>query len=102
MCMAEMAALDAKGGTGLAGAWNVAALTHGRGQTALGPLPVMVTSICTPVDTVTMFGKRPEALAAVADPSPLHGHGLPLPPGLFDQGPAKTFATSAPVLSSDQ
>ena len=103
MCMAEMAALDAKGGTGLAGAFNVAALTYGRGQTVpgqtvLGPLPVMVTSICTPADTLTMFGKRPQALAEVADPGPLHGHGLPQPPGLFEVPPAKTIAT---LTSSD-
>ena len=101
MCMAAMAALDAKGGTGLAGAWNLAALTHGRGQTVLGPQPFMVTAFCSPADRVTMFGKMPQALAAAADPSPLHGYGLPQPPVLFDPPSVKAFAAAVPSSNPD-
>ena len=91
MCMAEMAALDSKGGTGLAGAYNVTALTHGRGQTALGPLPIMVTSICTAADSIAMFGKMPQSLVSV-DLTPMRGHGLSEPTGWFDPLPLKAFA----------
>lgn len=102
MCMAEMAALDAKGGTGLAGAYNVVALTYGRGQTALGPLPVMVTSICTPADAVSMFGKMSQSLTSATDPNPMRGHGLPQPLGWFDTPPLKAVAVAAAsVPSSD-
>lgn len=107
MCMAEMAALDAKGGTGLAGAYNIAALTYQPGSRvripALGGLPFMVTQICSPQEAAKMFGTDPVTRAAAApDMSPLMGHGLPQPTGLMSLiPPHMSIAAAQPVAPSD-
>lgn len=107
MCMAEMAALDAKGGTGLAGAYNMAALTYDRGDqlapTVLGGKPFMVAQICSPKDAEAMFGKlnlteRPR----LAGTGPLKGHALPEPAGLMSLiPPTVSLADARPVAPSD-
>ncbi|WP_205749039.1 ubiquinol oxidase subunit II [Frigidibacter oleivorans] len=96
MCMAEMMALDAGGGTGLNGTINMAALTRDeaakRGARApvLGWEPFQVAGYCTPEEESRMFGQRPAwAAAPPRDASPLRGAGLPRPgtaPGLTSPG----------------
>lgn len=106
MCMAEMAALDAKGGTGLAGAYNIALLTHDRGERVrmpvFGMLPFMVTQICSPQEAAKMFGTPPLAATAAADMSPLMGHGLPQPGGMMSLIPPHlSIAAAHPAAPSD-
>ena len=86
ICMAEMIALDAQGGTGLAGTINMAQLTHdkqvrrGVGRPVLGPEPFMVTSFCTPADSARMFaGLRQTDRLPRVDQSPMRGLALPRP-----------------------
>lgn len=89
MCMAEMMALDARGGTGLAGALNVASLTYDRdgrrGTRApvLGWKPFTVATYCTPEDSALMFGKTVSRVLARVDLAPMRGHGMTAPAGLF-------------------
>lgn len=86
ICMAEMMALDARGGTGLAGTINMAQLTHdkdirrGLARPVLGVEPFMVTSFCTPEDSAKMFvNMRQSQQAPRIDQSPMRGLALPRP-----------------------
>lgn len=107
ICMAEMMALDARGGTGLAGTMNTvprAALPgpagdaraaagddaadagHGLGRPVLGRDPFMVTGFCTPADSARMFATLRDArapagrgAAPAAANGPVRGLGLPRP-----------------------
>ena len=86
ICMAEMMALDAQGGTGLAGTINTAQLTHdkdlrrGVPRPVLGPTPFMVTGFCTPEDSAKMFADlRKTDPQTRIDQSPMRGVALPRP-----------------------
>ncbi|WP_246195184.1 MULTISPECIES: ubiquinol oxidase subunit II [Paracoccus] len=86
ICMAEMMALDAKGGTGLAGTINMAQLTHdkeirrGLARPVLGQEPFMVTSFCTPADSARMFSDLRQSQPVVrVDQTPMRGIALPRP-----------------------
>ena len=102
MCMAEMMALDAQGGTGLAGTMNTVPSGHNRlmrrgatGQhSALGGQAMIVASYCTPEDAALMFAGGPTAPVRIPDPSPLRGHGLSAPkwPLTLPQPQAVTLA----------
>ncbi|RQP05093.1 MAG: ubiquinol oxidase subunit II [Paracoccus sp. BP8] len=89
ICMAEMMALDAQGGTGLAGTMNVTQLTYDKHQRrgtrapVLGWEPFQVASFCTPEDSARMFGQSPELARAPLDTAPLRGHALVPPKGPF-------------------
>lgn len=74
MCMADMATIDAKGGLGLAGAFNVASLTHEAQATrnAADPRKTYVAGICKSTDVVDDIT---ESLTTV-DNTPLVGAGL--------------------------
>ncbi len=88
ICMAEMAALDAQGGTGLAGTMNVTRLTydkHGRRGTrspVLGWEPFRVASFCTPEEAALMFAQSPLTLPRLTDAAPLRGMSLTPPQSL--------------------
>lgn len=86
MCMAEMAALDKQGGTGLAGTMNTGELTRdasirrGAGNAVLGSVPFQVNSFCTPEDSAKMFAEmRDVAPATRTDLAPMRGLSLPRP-----------------------
>ncbi|MDQ7263456.1 ubiquinol oxidase subunit II [Paracoccus sp. PS-1] len=89
ICMAEMMALDAQGGTGLAGTMNVTRLTYDKHQRrgtrapVLGWEPFQVASFCTSEDSARMFGQSPELARAPLDTAPLRGHALVPPKGPF-------------------
>ncbi|UFM66738.1 ubiquinol oxidase subunit II [Paracoccus sp. MA] len=89
ICMAEMMALDAQGGTGLAGTMNMTQLTYDKHQRrgtrapVLGWEPFQVASFCTPEDSALMFGQSPELARAPLDTAPLRGHALVPPKGPF-------------------
>ncbi|MDQ2101106.1 ubiquinol oxidase subunit II [Azospirillum isscasi] len=81
MCMHDMAAIDAKGGLGLAGIDNVMPLMHDkrvrRGTAVLGPAPVYVAGICS---TEELTGRVVESVGgpnAPIESSPISGAGLP-------------------------
>lgn len=76
MCMNEMMALDAEGGTDLAGTYNMlpaAVDAYAQRRPILGTAPFMVTGFCT-VEEVEAAGAQ--AALAPVDPAPLRGHGL--------------------------
>ncbi|MBI1172897.1 ubiquinol oxidase subunit II [bacterium] len=102
MCMSEMAALDAKGGTGLAGAYNIAALTYDRGPgvAAWQGAPFMVAQICSPAEAARKFARAPLPSTA-ADMSPLMGHGLAKPTGWLSLPPKLSIAQTRPAAPSD-
>ncbi len=84
MCMHEMAAIDAKGGLGLAGVYNVLPLEYDK-YARRGSDPVVkrsyVASVCTTSAPMGM-----DVRAADATPThstPLVGAGLPKPVSLF-------------------
>lgn len=86
ICMSEMMALDAQGGTGLAGTINMAQLTHtpaatrGVAKPVLGPAPFVVTAFCTPEDSQRMFAEmRQNAPVTRIDQTPMRGLALPRP-----------------------
>ncbi|SIT05335.1 cytochrome o ubiquinol oxidase subunit 2 [Paracoccus saliphilus] len=91
MCMAEMMAIDDRGGLGLEGTVNIQALTHdkhvrrGSGEPVLGKAAFMVSSICTPQDTALMLADLDEDPARRADRTPMRGHALPVPTGIFER-----------------
>jgi cytochrome o ubiquinol oxidase subunit II len=89
MCMNQIAAIDAKGGLGLASAYNVAALTHDKYATAVasGPVKKYVVNFCTTTDS-----GHADVLAetvAPVDNSPLMGAGL-TPKWLDDTAPLQS------------
>jgi cytochrome o ubiquinol oxidase subunit 2 len=80
MCIHEMAAIDAKGGLGLAGAYNVQSIAYDK-YARRGADPVVkktyVASVCTKAAPMGM-----DVQAAAVTPinsTPLTGAGLPLP-----------------------
>lgn len=85
ICMAEMMAVDAQGGAGLAGTMNVTALTYDKHERrgirapVLGWEPFQVASFCTPEESERMFGHAPELARLPVDPSPLRGRALTPP-----------------------
>lgn len=86
MCMAEMAALDKQGGTGLAGTMNTGALTRdasirrGSGNAVLGAGPFQVNSFCTPEDSAKMFAEMRNVQPVIRnDLTPMRGLSLPRP-----------------------
>ncbi len=79
MCMAEMAAIDAKGGLGLGGIHNVLPLTYdkyARRGTVLGGRPGYVVGVCSPEE---LAQRTVSAAAAPRTLAPLKGAGLALP-----------------------
>lgn len=108
MCMAEMAAIDARGGGGLAGGMNLAALGHDRdgrrGTRApvLGWKPFQIASFCTPEDSVLMFGLAEAQAVAPVDPAPLRGHGITPPAGPFGQIAGRTLTQLAPAAGNGE
>lgn len=90
MCMHEMAAIDAKGGLGLAGNNIVQSIEYDK-YTRRGDEPVVkrsyVASVCT---KSAPMGMETQAAAAVMPVSsaPLVGAGLP-PPGMFQSSARK-------------
>lgn len=91
MCMAEMMAIDDRGGLGMEGTVNIQALTHdkhvrrGSGEPVLGKTPFMVSSICTPQDTALMLADLDEEPVRRTDRTPMRGHALPVPTGIFER-----------------
>ncbi|MFT4012535.1 MAG: ubiquinol oxidase subunit II [Paracoccus sp. (in: a-proteobacteria)] len=86
ICMAEMMALDARGGTGMAGTVNMAQLTRdteirrGSVRPVLGVEPFMVTGFCTPEDSARMFADlRTNDPVTRIDQAPMRGLSLPRP-----------------------
>ncbi|MBZ9938931.1 ubiquinol oxidase subunit II [Mesorhizobium sp. BR1-1-16] len=81
MCMSEMMAIDAKGGLGMAGIYNVLPLEYDkyrRRGSVLGTEPGYVASICTPEEAAAMMASR-SLPASVPAGAPLTGSGLRLP-----------------------
>jgi cytochrome o ubiquinol oxidase subunit 2 len=80
MCSSQMAAVDAGGGLGLAGAHNVTEMADNRAATGSAPAPVhtYVASLCTSADGG--FGVAGKPIPTPADLTPLLGAGLK-PPG---------------------
>ncbi|RJE85965.1 ubiquinol oxidase subunit II [Paracoccus onubensis] len=89
MCMAEMMAIDDKGGLGLEGSINIQSLTHdkharrGNTEPVLGVTPFAVSSICTPGDIALMLTDTDEKPERRSNPERMHGHALPVPTGVF-------------------
>jgi cytochrome o ubiquinol oxidase subunit 2 len=78
MCMNQMAALDAKGGMGLAGITNLVPLDYdkyARRGTALGDAPVAVARLCAPSAAAKPWAE----LQPRFDTAPLRGAGLARP-----------------------
>ncbi|MCG6205792.1 ubiquinol oxidase subunit II [Rhodopseudomonas sp. HC1] len=76
MCMSEMMAIDARGGSGMAGLNNTLPLAYdkyARRGTALGPQPSFVAGICTPEEP------QGRVTAQVRESTPLLGAGLKRP-----------------------
>jgi cytochrome o ubiquinol oxidase subunit II len=81
MCMNEMAAIDARGGLGLAAANNILPLEydkHGRRGAVFGNAPSYVASLCT-VDDPAGADVGPQPAPVLGAPR-LTGAGLPRPP----------------------
>ncbi len=102
MCMHEMAAIDAKGGLGLAGVANTRPIAYdkyARRGAVFGPEKTYVASLCTPEDARgdTKVSERKTPASA----APLRGVGLPLPPlTLFTiQSKARSASAAQPSNS---
>jgi cytochrome o ubiquinol oxidase subunit 2 len=84
MCMHEMAAIDAKGGLGLAGVYNVLPIAYDkfapRGSDPAVPRSY-VASVCTKTSPMGMEVQAAEALPVSS--TPLLGAGLPQPKSVF-------------------
>ncbi|CAN7368854.1 ubiquinol oxidase subunit II [Bosea sp. LjRoot9] len=81
MCMNEMAAVDAKGGLGLAGVANTLPLSYdkyARRGAVFGADPSYVLSVCTPQEAEAMQARVPMT-SAPPKASAIRGAGLPLP-----------------------
>lgn len=102
ICMAEMHALDAAGGTGLAGTMNVTQLTydkHGRRGTrapVLGWQPFEVTAYCTPEEAALMFAAQKAPQTPWVDNAPLRGRAM-TPPRPFRLSQDNDVTLLAPV-----
>jgi cytochrome o ubiquinol oxidase subunit II len=105
ICMAEMMALDAKGGTGLAGTMNVTQLTydkHGRRGTrnpVLGWKPFAVTGFCTAQEAALMFADFDlPSRDRIIDPAPLRGLAM-TPPRPFHLSPDNNVTLLDPAAA---
>jgi cytochrome o ubiquinol oxidase subunit 2 len=83
MCRSEMAEIDAKGGLGLAGIYNVLPLEYDkvtRRGTIFGPKPTAIASLCVkPADDLAATAGAPESdLLPSSGPAftPIRGMGL--------------------------
>ncbi|MBN8994906.1 MAG: ubiquinol oxidase subunit II [Rhizobiales bacterium] len=99
MCMHEMAAIDAKGGLGLAGVDAVLPrdVAASRPRAVFGANPAYVASLCTPEDPTA--GGRPASPARLDLSPPLIGFGLSLPADL--SAPASLTLSPVPAAGSD-
>ena len=85
MCMNEMAAVDAKGGLGLAGIANTLPLSYdkyARRGAVFGADPSYVLSVCTTEEAEAMQARAPMTSAppkGTSTSSAIRGAGLPLP-----------------------
>jgi cytochrome o ubiquinol oxidase subunit 2 len=95
MCMHDMMAIDARGGLGLAGIYNVARSTDARPRAVFGAAHDYVIGVCTapaPLDDrATPFAR--------VDRSPLRGAGLPQPTRNTSLLLARDTVTSDMVIS---
>jgi cytochrome o ubiquinol oxidase subunit 2 len=73
LCIDQMMALDAQGGTGLAGVLNTIP-AEGRQASAFGHEPFYVAEFCTPADSVEEYGA---ATVVLLDPPPPSGGAAP-------------------------
>ncbi|WP_201769419.1 ubiquinol oxidase subunit II [Paracoccus aminophilus] len=108
ICMAEMMALDAKGGIGLAGTTNLQPLPEGpNARTAarepvLGWQPFLVTGFCTPEELAQMFGNRPQwSTVQPGDPTPLRGQGMNPPSSPFSPDWGTRITRMLPSAASE-
>jgi cytochrome o ubiquinol oxidase subunit 2 len=97
MCLSQMAAIDDKGGLGLAGIHNVFPLEYDKEarRGAFGPQAGYVADLCDaqhPMGVSTSAAAPPATSSPAngANSAPLHGAGLPRPP-------FATFLTSPPA-----
>ncbi len=84
MCIHEMAAIDAKGGLGLAGIDNVQSIAYdkyNRRGGVVASTKIYVASVCT--KAAPMGIEVSSAQATPVNAAPLVGHGLPLPGSSF-------------------
>ena len=99
MCMHDMAAIDARGGLGLAGIDNVMPLMHDklarRGTAVLGPAPVYVAGICSTEELTGRIVESVGGLNAPAETSSssgtISGAGLPRSSFTPISAPASAF-----------
>lgn len=99
MCQAEMMALDAKGGLGLAGL-NVTMPLPGDYHARAGAPARYIASICTPEEALEMAAKMPPA-APLRASTAIGGAGLPVPESFFRRSdpPPRSFQTARPTNS---
>ena len=108
MCLNQMAAIDEKGGLGLAGIRNVLPLEYDKfaRRGALGPEATYVTSLCDPAHPMGLTADAAPVAAPAASPAapanstPLRGAGLPRPPFatfLGSPAPERPRSTSLPA-----
>jgi len=99
MCMHEMAAIDRKGGLGLAGIDAILPrdLAAARPQAVFGAAAAYVASLCTPEDPTA--GGRPVAASRLDLAPPLRGLGLRPPATL--SGPASLTWSPVAAAGSD-
>lgn len=91
MCTHDMMAIDARGGMGLAGVYNVARSSESRPRAVFGADHDYVIGLCT---APTQRVDDPIAAVMHADRSPLRGAGLPHP------GPAASELLAIDLVSS--
>ncbi len=92
MCADEMMRIDAKGGTGVAGA-NTVMLEHGkdaRPGAVMGRAPSYIASICTTSDPLGVHSAQVQSQPAAPDQSLLAGAGL-RSPGLLRRTPISSM-----------
>lgn len=65
LCIDQMMALDARGGTGSGGVLNTIP-AEGRRASVFGPAPFYVAQFCTPEDSIAEYG--PESVALLSPP----------------------------------
>lgn len=102
MCMKEMAAIDAKGGLGLASARNVLPLAYDkytRRGAVFGAERSYVATLCTVEEAVALSSKP--GVLPTQDLSPLKGAGLPLPAFTPLQPPTPSFSLNLNRQPSD-
>ena len=107
ICMAEMMALDAQGGTGLAGTVNMSSLIYdkydrrGTRSPVLGWAPFQVVGFCSTEELQQMLSVKPAwADARPVISGPLRGHGLSQPASLFGQRDDRSITYALPFSGS--